>query len=540
MADDTWWMGNGDRFGKAVPPHVDPRHGTVLPMGMEPRSAALFETILPRGVPVGRADQNRSERAQWASPDQIASLAWKPGDLVLGTFNGQLLGYNDDKVTVTIASARSGKSSTVLIPTLLTYKGSMLVLDPKGELARETAQHRSAVLGQKVYCFDPFGCTAEPSTPFNPLSELDPGNDLIVDDADKIAQALIVIDAQGGDADYWTQSAQFLIRGLVLYAMTLAAPYRTLVTVRQLLTSTFEPILRVAHAEAQAKAKDGVKLDERVLAQRILFAAMAASKQFDGALAAVGASFLNKPEKERGGIIGTAETQTRFIDSLPMQRSLSGSQFKLECLADGPMNAADPTPGTTIYLCLSAGEMPSHFRWLRLIVGQAVTALERRGTWPLGKLPILFMMEEFAVLGHMAVMEQAAAYFPGFGVKLQAVLQDLSQLKRHYRHSWETFLGNAGLVQFFANADQATKDYVSARIGMTSFALKGNSVFDIEGEAAHKERLIYPHEIEKVFSRRCGTQGLLIEGRDPVATLRLTHGEVAALRQRLAAGGPVW
>ncbi len=519
-------------LGRPVPADVDEKFGEALPPDMEERSARLLAEDLPRGVPLGRVAQNRSERAMWASPREIAALEYKPGDVVLGAFDGKLLGYNDDKLMVTVASARSGKSSTVLIPTLLTYPGSMLVLDPKGELARATAEHRRR-LGHKVHVLDPFGCTGQRTTPFNPLCQLDTANELVVDDADKIAQALILTEGGASDADYWTQSAQFLIRGLVLYTMTLPERLRTLVTVRQLLTSTFDPIVQVAKKQIEARRKqtDGRPVpDERALAQEILFAAMAESPAFEGALAAVGASFRNKPEKERGGIVGTAETQTRFLDSILMRRSLIDGGLRLQELGDGPFRAGDGTPGTTIYLCLSAGEMASHSRWLRLIVGQAVTALERRGTWPLGKLPILFQMEEFAVLGHMSVMEQAAAYFPGFGIKLWAVLQDLSQLRRYYRESWETFLGNAGLVQFFANCDQATKDYVSGRMGMTSFALKGQTVFDIEGEASHKEKLIYPHEIEKVFARYRGTQGLLIEGRSPVAALRLTHKEVELLR----------
>ena len=117
---------------------------------------------------MAREQPNRSERTLWASPQEIAELVWKPGDVTLGTFDGKLIGYNDDKPTVTIASARSGKSSTVLVPTLHTYPGSMLVLDPKGELARETASHRAAVLGQSIHCLDPFGCTGETPAPFNP------------------------------------------------------------------------------------------------------------------------------------------------------------------------------------------------------------------------------------------------------------------------------------------------------------------------------------------------------------------------------------
>ena len=68
---------------------------------------------------------------------------------------------------------------------------------------------------------------------------------------------------------------------------------------------------------------------------------------------------------------------------------------------------------------------------------------------------------------------------------------------------------------------------------MTSFALKGRTVDEVQGEAAHKERLIYPQEIEKVFSARSGRQGLIIAGRSPIAALRLTHAEVDAMKQRV-------
>ena len=92
-------------------------------------------------------------------------------------------------------------------------------------------------------------------------------------------------------------------------------------------------------------------------------------------------------------------------------------------------------------------------------------------------------------------MERAAAYFPGFGVKLWAVLQDTTQLRRHYQSSWETFLGNAGLVQCFANGDQATLDYMARRL----------------------EQLIVPFELRTAFSRTKFSQLLMFEGEAPAA-----------------------
>lgn len=133
--------------------------------------------------------------------------------------------------------------------------------------------------------------------------------------------------------------------------------------------------------------------------------------------------------------------------------------------------------------------------------------LEQLGTYPRDQAPILFLMEEFATLGHMQMMERAAAYFPGFGVKLWAVLQDTTQLQCYYRSSWETFLGNAGLVQCFSNGDQATLDYLSRRL----------------------ERLVEPFELRTIFSRKRFNQLLLFEGERPAAALRLDHEDVLAI-----------
>jgi hypothetical protein len=120
------------------------------------------------------------------------------------------------------------------------------------------------------------------------------------------------------------------------------------------------------------------------------------------------------------------------------------------------------------------------------------------------------MMEEFATLGHMEIMERAAAYFPGFGVKLWAVLQDTTQLQRNYHSGWETFLGNAGLIQCFANGDQSTLDYIARRL----------------------ERLVAPFELRTAFSRQRFSQLLMIEGEPPAAAIRLEHDDVAAIRAR--------
>ena len=89
--------------------------------------------------------------------------------------------------------------------------------------------------------------------------------------------------------------------------------------------------------------------------------------------------------------------------------------------------------------------MRTHSVWLRLVIVSALRAL-----YTPGGLRTLFMLDEFAQLGHLAPIEDAFGLVRGYGVQLWPVLQDLNQLKALYKDRWETFVGNAGVVQGFA------------------------------------------------------------------------------------------
>ena len=472
---------------------------------LDERSRELYEKYLPRNVLLPRLTPDRPRVNYWMAPHELARHSYVPGQIILGKFAGRLLGHLDDRPQVTIASTRAGKTSTILEPNLYLYPGSMLVLDPKCELARSASLRR--MIGHDVYVLDPFGESGEPSAFFNALAELDPKGWTVVDDVASITQALIVDD---GDArsQHWNDSAKALLLGIILLTMTLKEEERNLITVRQLLTLTYPPLLQALRAKASSEGpRDELFYDANKLAVETLLRAMAGrTKAFGGILAAVGNRFLGTPHTERGSVFSTAAAQTDFLDSLPLRRISTRSDFAL-----GSLRGDRPT---TIVLCLPFGRVKSHYRWLRMVVQMACTALERMGTYPRDRPPILFMMEELATLGHMEIMERAAAYFPGFGVKLWAVLQDVTQLQRYYQNSWETFLGNAGLVQCFANGDQATLDYLSNRL----------------------ENLVAPFELRTAFSRERFSQLLLMEGLPPAAAIRLEHADVAAIREQCRRG----
>jgi type IV secretion system protein VirD4 len=488
----------------ASPPGLSQPQRHLGLSALDDRSRDLYERVLPRRVSAARFTPNRPALNYWMSPTDLQRYSFLPGQLILGKFGNKYLGYLDDRPMVTIAGARAGKTSTILEPNLCLYPGSMIVLDPKGELA-STAALRSA-LGHNVYVLDPFGQSGIESACFNPLAELDPESWTIVDDVAGITQALIVDDGEAR-AKHWNDSARALLSGIILLTLTMPRSERHLITVRELLLLT-NPRLVAAMKGRPKSAEDGDKSEEFYNANTagitVLLTAMSkAGDKFDGTLAATGNRFLGTPQGERGSIFSTAAAQTDFLDSLPLRDISWHSDFRLATLrGDRP---------TTIYLCLPVGRMASHYRWLRLIVQMACMVLEQMGSYPRDRTPILFMMEEFATLGYMEIMERAAAYFPGFGIKLWAVLQDVTQLKRYYGASWETFLGNAGLIQCFANGDQTTLDYISSRLA----------------------GLVAPFELRTIFSRQRFSQLLMIEGERPAAAMRLQHDDVAAIRERV-------
>ena len=132
-----------------------------------------FEARLRSDLPRGHAMQPKSsgrERAlfaRWLTPPEMTGDEWQPeGGLLLGRRDSRLIGWRDDRHLMTIAGSRAGKGVSLIVPNLIFYPGSALVIDPKGENARITAGRRGKGtkaggpgLGHNVHVLDPFEIT---------------------------------------------------------------------------------------------------------------------------------------------------------------------------------------------------------------------------------------------------------------------------------------------------------------------------------------------------------------------------------------------
>lgn len=466
-------------------------------------SARLRED-LPRGLDPIRdtGGGERGVRSRWLAPEEMSTDEWQARDgVLLGYCDGRVIGWNDNRHMLTIAGSRSGKGVSLIIPNLLFYTGSVFVIDPKGENAARTAKRRGeGTLGgkpglqQDVHVLDPFGeSQLQDLAAFNPLRALDVKSEMIVEDVGLFAEALITHPERG--ERHWTESAQALIRALILVVMSdlRFAKRRNLITVRRLLLLTDEAIENARISPASDDLLSGHEALLRILASQEEF-------PFSYICRGVGEQISAMGDNERGSVLSTARTQTQWLDSPKMAKVLERSDFDLDDLK---------RKKTTIYLCLPATRMATHARWLRLMILMALNMMERVKV----KLeqPVLFVLDEFPVLGYVEAIEKAAGLMAGFGVKLWPIVQNVGQLKQHYAHSWETFFANAGIVTSFGVGDSETLKVLSNYLGHTHIdeqtssgaswdsANKGSPSFREDRKAAP---LLADHELRLALSRK--------------------------------------
>jgi len=383
------------------------------------------------------------------------------------------------------------------IPNLLTYEGSVLVIDPKGENARITAEHRRA-MGQEVHIVDPWNIVDLPGfvpSRFNPLDWLD------AEDIDNTENAMLLADAltvkEGDNSPFFLEETKGLLQGIALDVVT-------------------DP--REQGQRHLGRVRDLMLLDGEDM--RALFRRMASSEHH--IVASTGARCLQKEEKLLANVIASAQAQTHFLDSPRIRESLSVSDFRFEDLKTRPM---------TVYLVLPADRLAPFGRWLRLLIQQALT-VNARNIADKPERPVLFLLDEMAALGRLTMVEHAYGLMAGFGMQLHGIVQDLSQLKRIYGEGYETFISNAGVLQFFGSRDRTTAEYFSALCGVTSvwnlstalartFGQSGgrssHSDTTTETAATVQRRLAYPDELMRLGRNR---QLLLVENGDPVLALR--------------------
>ncbi|HEV7435580.1 MAG TPA: type IV secretory system conjugative DNA transfer family protein [Pseudorhizobium sp.] len=430
--------------------------------------------------------------ARFATNKEIAPLTAPEAGLLIGrdSKTGKLLRYAGPAHLLTMAPTRTGKGVGTIIPNLLTADRSVICIDPKGENAKIASRAREQF--GPVHVLDPFGITGIPSSAFNPLQNLDPEGLDVAEDASTLADALVVDEPGTSSEAHWNEEAKALISGLILKIVAdEALGRRNLGTLREYLT-----------------------LSPEVFAA--LLKQMQENKKAGGLIARAANRHLGKSDREAAGVLSAAQRHTHFLDSPRMHRVLDDSFFSF---ADLKHRTA------TVFLVLPPDRLSTYSRWLRLLITQSLLEMARDQTRP--QAPVLYLLDEFPSLGHLAAVERAMGLMAGYGVQLWPILQDIHQLRATYGQKAGTFLSNAGVLQVFGVNDHESARLVSDLLGQETVVFRtmaraiDSDDTGITFSDHHTARpLLTPDEVRGIAHH---IQLLFLSGQRPIIANKLAY-----------------
>ncbi len=368
--------------------------------------------------------------ARWATPAEVRTAGLLgPEGVILGRFQGDYVRHDGPEHVLCFAPTRSGKGVGLVVPTLLTWPGSSIVHDIKGENWDLTAGFRAGF--GRVLRFDP---TDTASAAYNPLLEVRQG-EWEVRDVQNVADVLVDPEGSLERRSHWEKTSHSLLVGAILHVLyaerdkTLAGVAGFLSDPKRTIEATLAAMMTTPHL-----GEAGVH----------------------PVVASAARELFNKSENERSGVLSTA------MSFLGLYRDPVVAAVTRRCdwrIAD---LVSDERP-TSLYLVVPPSDISRTKPLIRLILNQ----IGRRLTEDLHQKPahrLLLMLDEFPALGRLDFFESALAFMAGYGIKAFLISQSLNQIEKAYGAN-NSILDNCHVRVAFASNDERTAKRVSDALG---------------------------------------------------------------------------
>lgn len=365
------------------------------------------------------------------------------------------LRHNGPEHVLAFAPTRSGKGVGLVLPTLLSWKGSVLCYDIKGENWALTAGWRKNYAGNKVMKFDP-AATDGSSVAFNPLAEIRIGEDQEVGDTQNIATMLV--DPEGkGLVDHWAKTGHALLTGAILHCCY---------------EKQQEEGRKATLADVGALLANPEMSIEQVLEHMLEYSHTGSAPH--PLVAQEARAMLNKDERELSSVVSTAISFLTLYRDPIVAKNTSRSDFRIHDL----MNDDEPV---SLYLVVRPSDADRLRPLVRLMITQIVRRLTERMDFEGGrsvahyKHRLLLMIDEFASLKRLSVIEEALAFMAGYGLKAYLIVQDLQQIIGTYGRE-EGLVGNCHVRIAYAPNKIETAELLSRMSGQTTVVRKQTTV----------------------------------------------------------------
>ena len=398
-------------------------------------SGGFISIAVAIGMSVWRAREAKNVEtygsARWARPEEVkAAGLLGPDGVVLGKLDRAYLRHDGPEHVLCFAPTRSGKGVGLVVPSLLTWPGSAIVHDIKGENWQLTAGFRSR--HGRVLLFDP---TNAKSAAYNPLLEVRRG-EWEVRDVQNIADILVDPEGSLEKRNHWEKTSHALLVGAILHVLY-AEPDKTLAGVAAFLSDPKRPI------------------------ESTLAAMMKTPHLGDAGphpvIASAARELLNKSDNERSGVLSTAMSFLGLYRDPVVAEVTRHCDWRITEIVGG----AQPT---TLYLVVPPSDINRTKPLIRLILNQIGRRLTEDLQAKAGRHRLLLMLDEFPALGRLDFFESALAFMAGYGLKSFLIAQSLNQIEKAYGPN-NSILDNCHVRVSFATNDERTAKRVSDALG---------------------------------------------------------------------------
>ena len=369
--------------------------------------------------------------ACWAETREIKRAGLlHPDGVLLGRWRGAYLRHNGPEHVLCFAPTRSGKGVGLVVPTLLTWPGSAIVHDIKGENWGLTAGWRARF--GRVLLFDP---TNTQSTAYNPLLEVRRG-EWEVRDVQNIADVLVDPEGALEKRNHWEKTSHSLLVGTILHVLYAEAD-KTLAGVANFLSDPKRPIETTLRA--------------------MMTTPHLGTKGVHPVVASAARELLNKSENERSGVLSTAMSFLGLYRDPVVATVTRRCDWRIRDLVE----AERPV---TLYLVVPPSDISRTKPLVRLILNQIGRRLTEELESKRRRHRLLLMLDEFPALGRLDFFESALAFMAGYGLKSFLIAQSLNQIEKAYGQN-NSILDNCHVRVSFATNDERTAKRVSDALG---------------------------------------------------------------------------
>lgn len=402
--------------------------------------------------------------ARWATIAEIEKTNLLDGKgIILGKLpDGRYLRDNDKTHALVIAPTRSGKGVGIIIPTLFTWPGSVVVTDIKGENWEITSRYRKDSLKNVVLSFNPISIN---SCHYNPFDEIRLRTSDEVKDLANLMN--ILIDPAGtGEIDHWHTQAGNLI-SLVMLHLKYVMPQPSFADILKFLFNP-DKALPDALKEAMTYEHDPTNtIFKQIYGTEGMTHPIVAQKA---------ASMLAKAEKEFASIVSTAEAILAVYADPLLAANTATSDFLVSDL----MNYEKPV---SLYLIGPPSDLDRLNPVFRMIVELIYRRLTEKMEFKDGQQAdtyrhrLLMLLDEFPALGRLDTFERALAYIAGYGIKSLLICQGKNQLTKTYTAN-NSIIDNCHVRLVHTPNDAETPKYISEMLGKKTILTKSKNYTD--------------------------------------------------------------